>query len=230
MNAARKITTTFFLLAAATALASCSGGSGSTGSSELAIPPKNIVSTVTDPIGDATASTGVAWDISQVQTTLSEGPFKNEYLTLLVAVTFVQDVSAALPDPGQPLRGYPDRLGVEIYLNMDGNDGSGTSGYACSSTPNIPGVDAVVDAGGYGGRRPDGSYAILTDKGVVHDEAPVSISAHTITYTIDLAAWSLPPSGIQRTKIAVIAFNGAGANGIETDCAPNNGPMSVAGN
>lgn len=211
-------------------LAACSGGTGGTGSSELAQPPNNIVSTISDPAGDASATAGVAWDIVGVQTTLIEGPFKNEYVTLQIAVTFAQDVSNALPAPGQALRGYPDRLGVEILLNIDGLDSTGTPGYACSSGPNIPGVDAVLDAGGYGGRLADGSYAILDNKGVLRDEAGASVSGHTITYLINLAAWGVPTTGIQKTKIAVIAFNGFGQDGLETDCAPNNGTMSVSGN
>ena len=230
MRVLRQIITVFLLLAGTTAIISCGGGSGSDGSSGLAIPPNNIVSTITDPPSDATASAGTAWDISGVQTTLVEGPFKNEYLTLLVAVTFVQDVSAALPAPGQQLIGNADRLGVQILLNLDGNDSTGTAGYACSRTANVPGIDAVVDAGGYGGRGTDGSYAILSDKGVLHDRAPVSVSGHTITYSINLAAWSAPATGIQKTKVAILAFNGSGENGIETDCAPNSGPMSVSGN
>jgi hypothetical protein len=210
-------------------LVACGGGSVSTDSSGLAIPPHNIVSTVDDATGDATASAGVAWDISRVQTTLVEGPFKDEYLTLQVAVSFTQDVSTALPNPGQPLRGYPDRLGVQILLNIDGSANTGSPGYACSQSATVPGVDAVVDAGGYAGRHADGSYTILDSKGVAHDVAPVSVSGHVITYTIGLAAWGAPATGIQKTKISVIAFNGSGQDGVATDCAPDAGPMSVSG-
>ena len=230
MSAMRRTITRLLLLFGALTVAACGGGSGATGSSDLAIPPNNIVATVTDAVGDARASAGMVWDISQVQTTLIEGPFRSEYLTLLVAVTFVQDVSVALPAPGQPLRGNPNGLGVEILLNVDGSDSTGTPESACSQTQSSPGIDALVDAGGFEGRLSDGAYPMLTDAGVVHDEAPVSVSAHTVTYTVNLAAWSAPATGIQKTKISVIAYNGAGQNGIETDCAPNSGPMSVSGN
>jgi hypothetical protein len=187
------------------------------------------VTTTIDPVGDAAASSGVPWDISKVQTTLVEGPFRNEYLKLLVAVTFAQDVSAALPGPGQPLRGNPNSLGVEVLLNIDGSDGTGTSVSACSNAQKSPGIDALVDAGGFEGRLSDGAYPIFTNTGIVHDEATVSVSGHIITYTVSLAAWGAPVTGIQRTKVSVIAFNGSGQNGVETDCAPDSAPVSVAG-
>jgi hypothetical protein len=217
-------------LLAAISLAACSGGSGTDNSSGLAIPPHNIVSTSVDPVGDAIAAAGVAWDITQVQTTLVEGPFRNEYLTLQVAVTFSQDVSAALPPPGQPLIGHPERLGVEILLNTDGSDATGLSEAACSASPSVTGIDAFVDSGAYGGRNLDGSFAILDTAGLKRDDAPVSVTGHTVTYSINLAAWGSPSTGIQKTKVLAIAFNGFGESGIETDCAPNSGAISVSGN
>lgn len=215
-------------------LATVVGCSGSTtndgGSSGLAIPPNNIVSRSADSVGDTTASGGTAWDITEVQTTLVEGPFRNEYVTLQVAVSFVQDVSNALPVPGQDLLGRQSALGVEILLDIDGDTGTGISGYACSSTQNIPGVEAAVDAGGYNGRNASGSYPILDIRGLKKDEASVSVSGHTLTYLIDLAAWGVPATGIQKTRVTVIAVNGFGAGGsTTTDCAPNAGPMSVSG-
>jgi hypothetical protein len=209
----------------------CSGSSTSnSGASGLAIPPNNIVSRTADPVGDTIASGGTTWDITEIQTTLVEGPFRNEYVTLQVAVSFAQDVSNALPAPGQDLVNHQNALGVEILLNIDGNTGTGIPESACSSTPNIPGVDAAVDAGGYSGRSANGSYPILDTRGLKKDEAPISISGHTITYSIDLAAWGVPATGIQKTTISVIAVNGSGPGGSSTtDCAPNAGPMSVSG-
>jgi hypothetical protein len=219
------------LLATATALSSCSGGSNSTNdyAGDLAIPPNNIVSTRVDRIGDASAAIGSPWDITQVQSTLVEGPFRNEYVSLQVSVSFAQDVSTALPPTGQPLIGHPDRLGVELLLDIDGSAGTGISERVCSSTPNVGGIDAFVDAGGYNGRNTDGSYPILNTSGLRVDDAPVTVSGHTITYSIDLAAWGVPATGIPKTKVSVIAFNGSGAGGIATDCAPDSGPMSVSG-
>jgi hypothetical protein len=211
-------------------LAACTGGSStSDGSSGLAVPPQNIMVTRVDPIGDASAAAGTPWDISQIQTTLIEGPFRNEYVKLEVAVTFAQDVSGALPPSGQPLLNNPNRLGVEILVDLDGSSGTGISESVCSSTANTSGIDAFVDAGGYNGRYADGSFPILNTSGIKIDSAQVSISGHTITYLIDLAALGAPGSGIQKTKISVIAFNGSGQDGVETDCAPDAGPMSVSG-
>ena len=224
------ITRPFLALAVATLAACSSASSGNNGSSGLAIPPHNIVSTMVDPAGDAATPGGVAWDITQVKTTLVEGPFRNEYVTLQVAVSFAQDVSTALPAPGGQLALHPNNLGVEILLDIDGNASTGTTEYACSTTPNVPGVEAAVDAGGYHGRNTDGSYPILDMSGLRKDDAPVSVVGHTVTYSIDLAAWGAPSTGIQKTRVSVIAFNGYGAGGgIATDCAPNSGTMSVSG-
>jgi hypothetical protein len=231
MSTKRALITQLFLVFGTLMISACGGGSTSGDTSGLAIPPNNILVTRADPVGDATASGGTPWDITQVQTTLIEGPFRNEYVSLQVAVSFAQDVSNALPAPGHLLSGNPNSLGVEILLDIDGNSNTGTSEYACSSTPNIPGVEAAVDAGGYNGRYPDGSYPILDTAGLVKDHAPVSVSGHTITYSINLAAWGVPATGLQKTKVSVIAFNGFGTGGgLETDCAPNSGPMSVSGN
>jgi hypothetical protein len=183
-----------------------------------------------DPGGDAAAPGGVVWDITQVRTTLVEGPFRNEYVTLQVAVSFAQDVSSALPAPGGQLALHPNNLGVEILLDTDGNASTGTAEYACSSTPNISGVEAAVDAGGYHGRNTDGSYPILDTSGLRKDDAQVTVVGHTVTYSINLAAWGVPSTGIQKTRVVAIAYNGFGAGGgSATDCAPNSGTMSVSG-
>ncbi len=230
MKTARTLGRLPLLLMICIALAACGGGTNSSNdTSALAIPPHNIVVTQTDPTGDASASAGVAWDITQVQSTLVEGPFRNEYVKLQVAISFLQDVSSALPAPGQPLANNPGRLGVEILINKDGTNATGISEAACSPTPNIGSIDAFVDAGGYNGRNADGSYPILDTSGLKIGDAPVNISGHTITYSIDLAALGSPATGIPKTQIYVIAFNGYGEGGIETDCAPNGGPLSVSG-
>jgi hypothetical protein len=231
MTIKRNMLTRPLLILALMTTAACSGGStaGDGGSSGLAIPPHNITVTQADPLGDASSPGGIPWDITAVQTTLVEGPFRDEYVTLQVAVTFAQDVSNALPAPGQLLRNNPNSLGVEIFLDIDGNASTGAPQYACSTTPNALGIEAAVDAGGYSGRNADGSYPILDSKASRRDDAPVAVSSHTITYSIDLAAWGVPATGVQKTKISVVAFNGFGGTGYSTDCAPNGGSLSVSG-
>ena len=208
-------------------LTACSGGSGNgDANAGLAIPPHNVVVTHIDASGDARGGGGTAWDITQVQTTLLEGPFRDEYVTLNVAVTFSQDVSSALPVAGASLADHPELLGVGILLNTDGNS-TGASDYLCSSSPNISGIDAYVDPGTYQGRRANGSFPILDANGIPKDEATVSVAGHTITYTINLAAWGSPPTGLPNTSLAVIALNGANG-GTQTDCAPDASTFRVS--
>lgn len=96
----------FYPLSVALALASCSGGGGSAGGGPgmpTGAPPV-ITQSYTFAPGHATAAPGdTAWDIIGVTTTLS-GQFGsgggNAYDTLRVDVTFVQDISNALPAPG----------------------------------------------------------------------------------------------------------------------------------
>ena len=211
------------------ALTACTGGSGGGGGdSGLAIPPHNVVFTYADSVGDASGNGGTAWDITGVQTTLVEGPFRNEYETLQVAVTFAQDVSTALPSARQTLSDHPELLGVGILMNIDGNTLTGGPGYICSSRPNAAGNEAYVDPGEYEGRLADGAFPILDANGIPKDEAQVAISGHTLTYTIDLAAWGSPSTGLPKTTIAVIAQNGANG-GTQTDCAPNSTMFAVSG-
>ncbi len=210
-------------------LVACGGGSSGNGVSGLAIPPHNIVATMTDRIGDSIPGLGTRWDISGVQTTLLEGPFRNEYVKLQVAVTFTQDVSAALPSPGSALVGYPGLLGVEIFLDIDGNSTTGTKAFQCSSVLNLPSIDAAVDAGGVEGRLADGSYPIVDASGIPQDEATVIVAGKTVTYSIDLAAWGSPATGVPKTRVAVAAYNGSTTGSAVTDCAPDSGTMSVSG-
>jgi hypothetical protein len=163
-----------------------------------------------------------------VQTTLVEGPFRNEYETLKVAITFSQDVSGALPLPGGTLSGHPELLGIGILLNIDGNVSTGASGYICSSQPNIQGMDAYVDIGAYEGRLANGSYPIMDSNGIPKDEAAATATGHTVTYTINLAAWGNPSTGVPKSTLAVIAQNGANG-GTPTDCAPNSTAFSISG-
>ncbi len=87
------------------ALAACGGGGGGGGGSTPA-PPPPITFSHSFPAGDAVAQKGTAWDIIGVTTTLT-GQFGSGagqlYDTLRVDTTFAQDISNALPAPGQSL-------------------------------------------------------------------------------------------------------------------------------
>lgn len=225
----KRLTTQAAVCVLCSSLTACGGGATGNGDSGLAIPPHNLTATRSDALGDTISGPGTRWDITAVRTTLVEGPFRNEYETLEVAVTFAQDVTNALPGPGQTLIGKPDLLGVEIFLNIDGSDATGTTTFQCSSVPNLPGIDAAVDSGGAGGRRADGSYPVVDANGYPQDEASVSVSGKTVTYSINLAAWGAPATGIPRTRVAVAAYNGSTTGSAVTDCAPDSGTMSASG-
>jgi hypothetical protein len=185
--------------------AGCSGGGGGGGSMPTATPPPPVVVTRTFPSGDATAAGGgTAWDIVGVKTTLT-GQFAsgggNLYDTLRVDVTFAQDVSNALPAPGQPLSGL-GQLGVSIALDTDGNPNTGQF-LTCSTTNALKPFEYASDQGNDPSRLSDGNFTVIGPSGPIYSgtsnpdaEAQVIVNAKIISESfylgsIDVSRWPL---------------------------------------
>lgn len=209
------------------ALAACGGGGGpGPGGGGTPPPPPAITFSHTFPAGDAVAQKGTAWDITGVTTTLT-GQFGSaagqRYDTLRVDVTFAQDISNALPAPGQQLS-VGAQLGVHTAINSDGNIATGT--YAGCANPGLTPFEYVTDDVS---RLSDGNYGILGPGGLIYqgasnppEEAVTSSSGHVLSQTFFLPSIAVN-SGSSAPHIGVIvaAFNGNDSNA--TDCVPLGG-------
>ncbi|GAC1547742.1 MAG: hypothetical protein NVS3B16_20020 [Vulcanimicrobiaceae bacterium] len=212
----------------ATFLASCSGGGGGGTTPPPPIgPPPVVTQSYTFPAGDAKASSGIAWDIIGVKTTLSSAPNNgtaNAYDTLRVDVTFVQDVSNALPAPGSALN-TGSQVGVSISIDSDGNSLTGFSG-PCDASSRLKPFEFQTDQGNAPSRLSDGNYTILSNGAPVYSgvsnplaEEVVAVSQSTLSYTFNLATLGVfSGRQVPRIGIAVSAFNGNSRTG--TDCVP----------
>ncbi len=216
-------------------LAACSGGGGGGGGTPTpaATEPPVITKSYSFPAGDATASAGAtAWDITGVTTTLS-GQFANaggdSYDTLRVDVTFAQNISNALPAPGQMLTSAT-QLGVAILLDTDANAATGQT-EGCAMNQNQLPFEYVTDVGTDPNRLADGNYSILYRgqpiAGGGHNapaEAMVSLSANTLSETFFLTAIAVHGgSSAPKIGVAVAAVNGTQMNSSGnggTDCVP----------
>lgn len=214
-------------------LASCSGGGGNSSPTPTVTEPPPVVKSYTFPQGDATASSGAtAWDIVGVTTTLS-GQFANaggdSYDTLRVDVTFTQNVSNALPLPGQPLTSG-NQLGISIGLDTDGNPNTGFYEGCAASSSQTP-FEYATDQGNDPSRLQDGNYSILMNGGPISSggqnppsEAMVSVSGNTLSETFFLTAIGVHAGAkVPKIGIAVAAANGTkmNASGVgPTDCVP----------
>ncbi len=219
----------FYPLSAALLLASCSGGGGSAGGGPgmpTGAPPV-ITQSYTFAPGHATAAPGdTAWDIIGVTTTLS-GQFGsgggNAYDTLRVDVTFVQDISNALPAPGQPLS-TGTQLGVHIGIDNDGNRLTGVYS-PCDLSSSLKPISYITDQGNYPSRLPDGNYTIIGVNGPIYlgasnppSEAVTSTSGHTLSQSFFLPAISMfAGAAVPKIGITAASFNGGEA----TDCVPS---------
>ena len=174
-------------------LVSCGGGGGPSPSPTMTTTaPPVVTRSYSFPAGDATASSGAtAWDITGVTTTLS-GQFANaggdSYDTLRVDVTFAQNISNALPAPGQALTSG-SQLGISIGLDTDGNANTGTF-KTCSMSNSLTPFEYSTDQGNDPSRLQDGNYSILKNGGPISDggdnppsEAMVSVDQNVLTET-----------------------------------------------
>ena len=163
---------------------------------------------------------GTAWNIVGV-TTILTGTMGNAggnlYDTLTIKTTFDQDVTNALPPPGQTLNA-PTELGVGVSFNTEAYGGSpGFKG--CPSTE-LTGfqIDGSV-------RNTDGSYGLFGTNGAVTGVVvPTNVSGHVVTQTLPISAIGVfAGNSVPRFSITVGAVNGAsGPLGI-TDCVPPDG-------
>lgn len=218
-------------------LAGCSGGGGNTPSAPSATPPPPIVRNYTFAPGRASAPNGgIAWDIIGVKTTLTGrlgGGFGNAYDTLQVDVTFAQDVSKALPAPGQPLDSSGNQVGVAIGFDSDNNLNTGNFA-DCRQNANFTSFEYLVDVGVNPNRLSDGNYSIIGPSGIPiysgspnpSSEAVASVSGNVISETIFLTAINVASgSAIPKFGIFVAASNGKGAT--LTDCVPTDGSIQL---
>ena len=225
----RSFALTYALIVSAVWFAGCSGGGRGSGAiSSAPTEPPPITTTQSYPSDSATAAGGgTAWDITQVKTTLY-GQFHsasgNAYDTLRVDVTFAQDVSNALPAPGQSLDTSGTELGMIVRID------TGSSGYyeTCSESPSSAPYQYESDAGDDPSRLSDGNYSILDDVGPIYTggpnpgaEAQTTVSGHVITQiffleTLGVEAGPEAPD----IKIGVTTFNGTFEAYPATDCVP----------
>lgn len=213
------------------ALAACSGGGGNGGGGGTPPPPPVITFSHTFPAGDAVAQKGTAWDIVGVTTTLT-GQFGSaagqRYDTLRVDTTFAQDISNALPAPGQSLAVGTSvgatQLGVNTAINSDGNTSTGTIP-PCFNAGGIKPFEYLTDDAS---RITDGNYGIYGPSGVLlsqggpnpPDEAVTSVAGHVLSQTFFLPSIGVASGGnVPRIGISVAALNGIDPN--TTDCVPS---------
>lgn len=223
------------------AATACSGGGGSGGGGSMQPGnPPPIVVTRSFPKGDAIGQGGgTAWDIVGVKTTLTGqffGGNGNTYDTLRVDVTFAQDISNALPSPGQPLTNGL-QLGVAIGLDSDGNPSTGFF-KGCSSGSGNP-FEYVSFTGEGSPRLSDGNYSILGSGGTPvysgpsnpGSEAETAVFGNTFSQTFLLATIGASSgSATPKLRINVVAVNGSSAASNVTDCVPLDGTtISVGG-
>lgn len=215
-----------FLAVPALLLSACSGGGGGA-ATPGATPPPAIVKAYTFAPGHASATSGTAWDITGVTTTLT-GQFGNgggtSYDTLRVDVTFAQDITNALPAPGQALTNG-NQLGVNIGFDSDNNTATGNY-IACDMTSSLRPIEYVVDQGNDPGRLADGNYSIIGPSGIAiysgspnpASEAVTSVASNVLSQTFYLPAINVfSGNGVPRFGILVSANNGTRA---ATDCVP----------
>lgn len=210
----------------------CSGGGSSPSGPTTGTPPPPVVVTATFPAAAATAAGGgIPWAITGVRTTLTgsgAAAYGSPYDTLAVAVTFAQDVSAALPPPGSKLTG-PGQLGITIGLETRGSGGIGN----CTGAPVF---DFASDPGSDPARLEDGNYNIESgalgvplQSGIAGgnplDEAVTSVSGHVIVQTFRLLAIDGLAPGVPDVRVGVGSFNGASI--APTDCVPATGTIAA---
>ena len=210
-------------------LSACSGGGGSPapGPTTPPIPPV-VTQSYTFPSGDAKATVGTAWDIIGIKTTLTGSGMNtlpNSYDHLKVDVTFVQDVSNALPTPGTTAAPDGSQLGVSLAIDSDGNPATGNSGVCNPPVAALTPFEYTTEPGINQPRLSDGNYSILLSGTPVYSgppnpdaEAATSLSGHTISFTFNLNTLGVF-AGAKAPKIGIAAA-AANSNSGFTDCVP----------
>jgi len=214
----RRVVLGSFAASLSMAISACSGGGGTGGGGGTPPPPPVITFSHTFPAGAAVAQRGTAWDIIGVATTLS-GEFGSaagqRYDTLRVDVTFAQDISNALPSPGQSLT-IGTQLGVAILINSDGNATTGVYN-ACNGAQQPTPFEYYTVVGP---RLPGGDYGLEGPAGFVNQTAILtSVSGHVFTQTFPLGAVGVA-TGPSIPQVGVEVGSANGADMFFTDCAP----------
>ena len=225
------------LIFSSLALGSCSGGSSGSGPIQMTSPPLPIVRSYAFTPGTALASTGTAWDIIGVRTTLT-GRFANGsgdlYDTVKIDVSFAQDISNALPSPGSALK-QANQLGINIGFDSDNNPSTGHFLSCDLSNRTLTPFEYVTDQGNSPSRLFDGNYSIINSSNIPissgpnadpASEAVVSTSGNVLTESIYLPAIGANSgSVIPKFGIEVISYNGSSTS--PTDCVPSDGRITL---
>jgi hypothetical protein len=191
------------LLACASLLASCTGGSSS-------IPaPVLTTTTVTaaDPTGDTNAGAlGTIYDV----TSASASRLITGATTLTLTFTFVQPV--LLPAPGASVDPAGTQLGAFIVFNIADTGGVTFPGYcgALTAYPHISYQVAMFT------RLADGNYTVTNNVPATTGEATPTVLGTTLILTVPLSAIG-GTTGTTKFAAAVGNF------GNPTDCVPNSG-------
>lgn len=213
-----------------TFITGCGGGGGGSPSPPTASTPTPIIVDHPAAAGDTFSKSGTAWDIVDVKTTLygiSDNPNPSAYTYLKVDVTFAQDISSALPSPGQALT-LGSQLGVQVAISDSPPPTASTAPFSCLTQS---GQDFSFFSSGTP-RLADGSYGIgnagaanVSQPGNVTTEAQTTVVGNVLSQTfrlgvIGVAETTTPP-------LLGIAVNSANGNSIpsispftDTDCVP----------
>lgn len=220
-------------------LASCSGGGSGSAPAQMATPPPPVVRSYSFAPGRASSSAGTAWDIIGVKTTLT-GRFANgggnSYDTLSVDVTFAQDISTALPQPGMPLS-QGGQVGIVIGFDSDNNIATGNYLSCDTASRRLTPFEYFTDQGNGPARLRDGNYSIIGPGGTAissgpnpdpASEAVVGVSGNVLTETMFLPAIGVF-GGISAPKfgIDIASFNGFTGGPNLTDCIPSDGRIEL---
>jgi len=215
-----------------TFITGCGGGGGGGGSPSppTASTPTPIIMDHPAAAGDTFSKSGTAWDIVDVKTTLygiSDNPNPSAYTYLKVDVTFAQDISSALPLPGQALA-LGSQLGVGVVISNSPPAAASVAPFSCLTQS---GQNFNFSSSG-SPRLTDGNYDIVngadhnvSQPGNLTTEAQTTVLGNVFSQTFRLGV-----IGVAETPTAPllgVSINSANGNAIpsiafftETDCVP----------
>lgn len=184
----------------------------------IGLPAFNtITSRYADPTGDATASGGIAYDVTQVVTNRMDNPPGGAYDTLQAVITFNQNI--VLPPPGSAPNTFGTQLANIIHIDTDRNAATGLA-----SICGLDGVDFIVD--GSTTRLSNGNYPVLAAPSLtLSGEATPSVAGNVLTVNIPLSALGGDDGETNLVELADQRFGGVDNY---TDCAPGD-PVAQTG-
>ncbi|MEX0765195.1 MAG: hypothetical protein WD140_00140 [bacterium] len=175
-------------------------------------------------MGDATASGGIAYDVTEVVTNRIDNPSGGAYDTLQVVITFNQTV--VLPPPGSAPNTAGTQLGNLIHIDADRNPATGFGNSICG----LDGLEFLIDGQGQPGqpaRLANGNYPVFTGPGffTLSGEATPSVAGNVLTVNIPLSALGGDDGETNLVELAAQRF---GNFDNFTDCAPGD-PVAQTG-